>query len=159
MSAQLLDDVPYKHASSIWSFADNTLTSVRETLLTAGYGPMTTLAEKAVVSCVPYLHAVVLALILADSSALQNVTVGRLRIVTDKRTYEFPDFGTDASGDVGPQAELRVVNDAFWVRLCTMGALGFAEAYMYGDVVCEDLISTFAVSTVGSTSYLFTPGI
>jgi len=54
MSAQLLDTVPYKHTSSIWSIADNTFTSFRETLLTAGYGPMTSLAEKAVVSCVPH---------------------------------------------------------------------------------------------------------
>jgi cyclopropane-fatty-acyl-phospholipid synthase len=27
-----------------------------------------------------------------------------------------------------------------------MGDLGFAEAYMFGDVQCEDLISTFLVS-------------
>ena len=27
-----------------------------------------------------------------------------------------------------------------------MGDLGFAEAYMFGDVLCEDLISTFLVS-------------
>lgn len=54
MSAQLLNDVPYTHTSSIWSFADNTLTSIREALLTAGYGPVTTLAEKAVVSYVPH---------------------------------------------------------------------------------------------------------
>ena len=50
MSSQLLDDVPHKHPSSIWSVADNTLTLVREAVLTAGYGPLTTLAEKAVVS-------------------------------------------------------------------------------------------------------------
>jgi cyclopropane-fatty-acyl-phospholipid synthase len=29
-------------------------------------------------------------------------------------------------------AELSVINDAFWIRLCTMGDLGFAEAYMFG---------------------------
>lgn len=52
MSSQLLD-VPRKHPSSIWSFADNTLTLVREAVLTAGYGPLTTLAEKAVVSYEP----------------------------------------------------------------------------------------------------------
>jgi hypothetical protein len=54
MSAQLLDTVPYKHSSSIWSVADNTLTSFREALLTTGYGPVTSLAQKAVVSCVPH---------------------------------------------------------------------------------------------------------
>ena len=54
MSSQLLD-FPYKHSSSILSFADNTLTAVREAILTAGYGPMTNLAEKAVVSYVFHL--------------------------------------------------------------------------------------------------------
>ena len=88
--------------------------------------------------------------VLTDCSVLQNITVGRLRIVTNKRTYEFPEVGTDAVEDDKPHAELRVINDAFWVRLCTMGDLGFAEAYMFGDVVCEDLISTFLVSTLGS---------
>jgi cyclopropane-fatty-acyl-phospholipid synthase len=94
------------------------------------------------------LHA--LALILANCSVLKNITVGRLRIVTNKRTYEFPEPGTDAVQDNKLHAELRVINDAFWVRLCTMGDLGFAEAYMFGDVVCEDLNSIFLVSTLGS---------
>jgi cyclopropane-fatty-acyl-phospholipid synthase len=93
-----------------------------------------------------------LALSLADSSALQNITVGRLRIITDKRTYEFPAVGTDSGERVAPHTELRVVNDAFWVRLCTMYDLGFAEAYMFGDFVCEDLISVFLVSTHGPPS-------
>ena len=44
------------------------------------------------------------------------------------------------------KAELRVVDDAFWIRLCTMGDLGFAEAYMYGEVECDDLVTTFLVS-------------
>lgn len=89
-------------------------------------------------------------------SVLKRITVGRLRIVTDKHTYEFPAHGTDI-GHEGLHAELRVINDVFWVRLCTMGALGFAEAYMFGDVVCEDLISIFHVRTVGSTSCLSIP--
>jgi len=53
MSSQLLD-VPYKHSSSIWSFVDNTLNAVREAVLTAGYGPMTNLAEKVMVSYVSH---------------------------------------------------------------------------------------------------------
>jgi hypothetical protein len=75
-------------------------------------------------------------------SVLQNITIGHLRIITSKRVYEFP---AQAGEDVEPRAELRVLNDAFWVRLCTMGDLGFAEAYMFGDVACDDLISTFLV--------------
>lgn len=103
--------------------------------------------------------SVFLALIVAESSVLQKVTVGRLRIITDELTYEFPDVGADSCEEVGTHAELRVINGAFWVRLCTMGALGFAEAYMFGDVVCEDLISIFSVSTALSTSWLFIPSI
>ena len=49
MTSRLLD-VPHKHPSSIWSFADSILTLVCEAVLTAGYVPLTTLAEKAVVS-------------------------------------------------------------------------------------------------------------
>jgi hypothetical protein len=39
-----------------------------------------------------------------------------------------------------------------------MGALGFAEAYMFGDIICEDLISIFQVRIIGSTSCLSIPG-
>ena len=53
MSSQLLD-VPHKHPLSVWSLADNALTLLRETVLTAGYVPLTTLAEKAVTSYEPY---------------------------------------------------------------------------------------------------------
>ena len=90
-----------------------------------------------------------LTLILSDPSVLRNITIGRLRIVTAKCTYEFPERDTN-SDEEDLHAELRVLDDAFWVRLCTMGDLGFAEAYMFGDVACEDLISTFLVSTLSS---------
>lgn len=76
MSSQLLD-VPHKHPSSIWSFADNTLTLVRETVLTAGYGPLTTLAEKAVVSYEPpsvLSYTLLLALILTEPSAFYEIS-------------------------------------------------------------------------------------
>jgi hypothetical protein len=76
MSSQLLD-VSHKHPSSIWSFADNTLTLVREAVLTAGYGPLTTLAEKAVVSYEPpsfLSYALLLALISTQPSAFYEIS-------------------------------------------------------------------------------------
>ena len=75
MSSQLLDS-PRKHRSSIWSFADNTLTLVREAVLTAGYGPLTTLAEKAVVSYEPpsvLSYTLLLALIPTEPSAFYEL--------------------------------------------------------------------------------------
>lgn len=76
MSSQLLD-VPHRHPSSIWSFADNTLTLIREAVLTAGYGPLTTLAEKAVVSYEPpslLSYPLLLALIPTESSAFYETS-------------------------------------------------------------------------------------
>ena len=84
---------------------------------------------------------------------MQKITSGHLRVLTYSHIYNFPlpdpDNGAGAGGNVngGPdlKAELRVLNDSFWVRLCAMGDLGFAEAYMYGDVECDDLVSLFKV--------------
>ena len=44
-----------------------------------------------------------------------------------------------------PVAELHVRNPNFWLRLCAMGDLGFSEAYMYGEIDCEDLVKVFLV--------------
>jgi hypothetical protein len=77
---------------------------------------------------------------------MKRMTSGHLRVLTYSNIYVFPS-GRDA---VAPKestrkAELRVANDVFWIRLCVMGDLGFAEAYMYGDVECDDLVSLFHV--------------
>ena len=76
---------------------------------------------------------------------MQNIRVGQLRIVTKRQTYTLPAEGAEHD-EAGVKAKIRVVNDSFWVRLCTMSDLGFAEAFMYGDVECDDLISLFQVS-------------
>jgi len=80
---------------------------------------------------------------------MQKITVGQLRVLTHSHVYTFPD--PIEHGNRTPnsrpdlEAEIRVVNDTFWVRLCAMSDLGFAEAYMYGDVECGDLVSLFEV--------------
>lgn len=80
---------------------------------------------------------------------MQKITVGQLRVLTHSHVYAFPD--PLEHGNANPnsrpdlKAEIRVVNDTFWVRLCAMSDLGFAEAYMYGDVECDDLVSLFEV--------------
>jgi len=83
---------------------------------------------------------------------MQKIVVGQLRISTSSHVYAFPtpeESNTAASRTPNPRpdlkAEIRVINDSFWVRLCAMSDLGFAEAYMYGDVECDDLISLFEV--------------
>ncbi|KAI5123172.1 hypothetical protein M0805_000872 [Coniferiporia weirii] len=125
MSEQLLD-TPAKHPFSITGLADKAWQRIQEgAFRTALMVPAARLAEAAVVS------------------VLQNMTEGQLRIVSPSTTYTFPDKPYDEHSDL--KAELRVLRDAFWIRLCTMGDLGFAEAYMYGEVECDDLLSTFSI--------------
>lgn len=76
---------------------------------------------------------------------MRNIGVGQLKVLTYSHIYTFPTHPREDADAVGRKAELRVVNDVFWIRLCAMGDLGFAEAYMYGDVECDDLVSLFQV--------------
>ncbi|KAK0464494.1 CFS1-like protein [Desarmillaria tabescens] len=94
---------------------------------------------------------------------MQRVNKGSFRVLTYTGVHTFPHAGPKSPAE--RTAELRVVNDVFWIRLCTMGDLGFAEAYMYGDVECDDLVSLFHIfldnrdnlSNMNSkASYLFT---
>lgn len=56
------------------------------------------------------------------------------------------------SGQVG-KVELLVKKETFWVRLFLFGDMGFAEAYMLGEVECADLTGFFMVG-IPSTSIL-----
>ncbi|KAF8610373.1 CFS1-like protein [Ceratobasidium sp. AG-I] len=76
---------------------------------------------------------------------MQRITVGHLRVLTSSHIYNFPAIEKEVIQD-GPSAELRVVKDSFWIRLVTMSDLGFAEAFMYGDVECDDLVTLFKAS-------------
>lgn len=102
--------------ASLASLADRLLGSARSTFLSISWTPLTQLAEWAVLR------------------TLGNLTKGVLRIVRqDGSVVQFP-VALQPAPVSGPVAELRVVRDAFWLRLAFMGGLGFAEAYMFGDV-------------------------
>ncbi|KAI9058495.1 cyclopropane-fatty-acyl-phospholipid synthase [Trametes sanguinea] len=79
----------------------------------------------------------------AATSLLKSISNGSLIIHTPSRTYCFG----EQTGHTprGPVAELTVRDAVFWVRLCAMGDLGFAESYMYGEIDCEDLVKVFLV--------------
>ncbi|QRV78092.1 cyclopropane-fatty-acyl-phospholipid synthase [Ceratobasidium sp. AG-Ba] len=75
---------------------------------------------------------------------MQKITVGHLQVFTPSHIYDFPEQRDGMSSD-GPFAKLRVVKDSFWIRLALMSDLGFAEAFMYGDVECDDLVALFKI--------------
>ncbi|KIJ62576.1 hypothetical protein HYDPIDRAFT_114221 [Hydnomerulius pinastri MD-312] len=122
-------NTPSKHPFSLAAWADNAWNNVREWAFRHAWTPAVGLAETAVLSL------------------MQRITAGSLGVLTLNDVYHFPAVQTpDAiSSSSEVKAELRVVNDTFWIRLCTMGDLGFSEAYMYGEVECDDLVSLFNI--------------
>lgn len=119
-----------------------------DTALQNEFPPLTKLAKAAVLSLV------VMSVMPGEAdlylSLMQKITVGRLMISCSEKMYIFPSESSEngiQSEKHGHTAELRIVKETFWIRICAMGDLGFAEAYMYGDVECDDLISLFRVSS------------
>ncbi|KAH7885265.1 CFS1-like protein [Phlebopus sp. FC_14] len=85
---------------------------------------------------------------------MEGIKEGDLRVITLTNSYRFPpQFRTSDSNVV--ESELRVINDLFWIRLCMMGDLGFSEAYMYGEVECNDLVSLFKAIFLLILSHVF----
>lgn len=145
MATQLLDTAT-KHPWSITGLADRLWNGVTESAIRVGWGPAARLAQAALLS------------------AMQRISVGQLTLVaTNGDVHTFP---RKTKGNVeGPRAEIRVLKDTFWIRLCLMGDLGFAEAYMYGEAECDDLVALFEVFLANKDhlanldsklSYLFT---
>ncbi|KAF8329871.1 S-adenosyl-L-methionine-dependent methyltransferase [Amanita rubescens] len=145
MSTQLLD-TPAKHAFSISALIDNVWTNVADAVFRRTSGSVAKLAEATILN------------------AMRRIRVGELKVCTPEQIYVFPMSEEQDNCRPDLRAEFRVLNDTFWLRLCTAGDLGFAEAYMFGDVACDDLVSLFeifleneeALSGLGlSSSFLF----
>ncbi|KIM48716.1 hypothetical protein M413DRAFT_437892 [Hebeloma cylindrosporum] len=146
MSSERLPDA--KPPFSVYALADSAWNRVADAALRTSWAPLARLAEAAVVAL------------------MQKIRVGQLCVLTNSHVYTFPianDDGDATRADL--KAEIRVINDTFWVRLCAMSDLGFAEAYMYGDVECDDLVTLFEMflenreklsNLNSSVSYLFT---
>ncbi|CAG8516242.1 5187_t:CDS:2 [Ambispora gerdemannii] len=66
---------------------------------------------------------------------MTKIDSGRLRVLTKDRVYEF------GPKDAKDRVEIKIINDSFWIRLLLFSDLGFAEAYMLGDVTCDNLLT------------------
>ncbi|KAG9082916.1 hypothetical protein FS749_006474, partial [Ceratobasidium sp. UAMH 11750] len=125
MSDQLLKTAS-THSTSLVSLFDAAFSRTMDAIASVSWTPLARLAESGVVAL------------------MQRITIGHLRVLTSFHIYNFPAL-EDGVVQEGPCAELRVVKDSFWIRLATMSDLGFAEAFMYGDVECDDLVTLFKI--------------
>ncbi|QSZ34591.1 hypothetical protein DSL72_006185 [Monilinia vaccinii-corymbosi] len=97
---------------------------------------------------------------LAASKAAVTSLFGRIErgtlLVTDAETGETVAYGVEMAREqktngrassrkagAARKIELRVINQAFWVRLFLFADMGFAESYMLGEVECDDLTGFF----------------
>ena len=80
--------------------------------------------------------------------SLQNITEGRLEIIAPTQTYLFPSYenGTVVEARI-PRASIVVRSKTFFLRLLASPDIGFAEAYMFGDIDIDTdhLIEVFRV--------------
>jgi cyclopropane-fatty-acyl-phospholipid synthase len=94
----------------------------------------------------------------AVNSALGKIENGTL-IITDKVTGQIELYGARLGKDdckmanglsskeraINRKVELVVLNESFWVRVFLFGDMGFAEAYMLGEIECSNLTAFFEV--------------
>ncbi|KIV93643.1 hypothetical protein PV10_04840 [Exophiala mesophila] len=79
-------------------------------------------------------------LVLALLSRIQR---GRLTILENDGTTTI--CGQTSGDPVEPNVHLRVVRDAFWLRLALFADMGFAESFMLGEIQCPDLTAFFRI--------------
>lgn len=80
-------------------------------------------------------------------STLKSVSQGQLVIRTPEHTYCFPESSTsDSNKSPHVQATITVRKPTFWLRIALTSDMGFAEAFMFGDIECDSLINVFEVS-------------
>ncbi|KAF7355676.1 CFS1-like protein [Mycena sanguinolenta] len=72
-------------------------------------------------------------------SVLSKITRGKITLITESETLDF------GEADAQLHATLRVKRDAFWMRVALFTDLGLAEAFMFGDVDCEDISSLIQI--------------
>ncbi|KAK5165152.1 uncharacterized protein LTR77_009250 [Saxophila tyrrhenica] len=121
-------------------------------ILTPVYDRATALASYAGSFAWPPLLSVSRGAILA---LLKNIQIGSLQIRDADGTLTIcgsPPRAQAGDGEKSvyaiPHAELKVLNDLFWVRLLLFADMGFSESYMLGEVECSDLTAFFKLFIV-----------
>lgn len=118
---------------------------LRSSLGGVSWGPAVSVSKAAVVSLFNRIETGTL--IVKDETTGQTAIYGqKIAKELSKQTNGVNGVnGTKKSSTGARRCELVVKKDAFWVRLFLFADMGFAEAYMLGDVECEDLTQFFEV--------------
>ncbi|KAI0134947.1 cyclopropane-fatty-acyl-phospholipid synthase [Daldinia grandis] len=112
---------------------------VRRILGSLTWGPALAVAKPAVLSIFSKLETGTL--LLVDEPAGTRMVYGQRLSSKGPKPVN---AGTSLrKPDTIPWVEIRVKNDAFWMRLLLFADMGFAESYMLGEFECADLTAFF----------------
>ncbi|KAI8460116.1 cyclopropane-fatty-acyl-phospholipid synthase [Phakopsora pachyrhizi] len=120
---QYLKTKNYSQTSTL-ALIDRFIESFKERFIDNGYGPLVLIARMTVLSL------------------LNRIVRGQLIITTRDQRYVLGDPSINRSHE-RLEAEIRVLNDSFWIRMFLSSDLGFAEAYMVRDIEVDNLNSLF----------------
>ncbi|KAI0889547.1 cyclopropane-fatty-acyl-phospholipid synthase [Annulohypoxylon maeteangense] len=117
---------------------------VRGTIGGLTWGPALAIAKPAVLSV--FSKITVGTLLLVDEPAGTRLVYGQ-RLTSKSPESTNGDY-TIRRADIIPRVEVRVKDDAFWMRLLLFADMGFAESYMLGEFECADLTAFFQLFIV-----------
>ncbi|ORY20671.1 Mycolic acid cyclopropane synthetase-domain-containing protein [Naematelia encephala] len=132
ISSPVLSAPATSYSHSLLGVADNLTSTVASAVFSLGFPPALTGARMAILKAMS--HA---------------ITWGQLVIETGDERHVFPSPSKRSElglGEFEGQAVIvRVLQDTFWLRLVTLGDLGFAESYMAGECEVSDLAGVFKI--------------
>ncbi|KAK4046516.1 hypothetical protein OIO90_006545 [Microbotryomycetes sp. JL221] len=139
----------YKEAGKLAGAADRLVNGSKELLLSKSWGPLVVLARTTIVGLMEKIQRGQLRVI--------SVSTGEVYTFGQPAIYNERHKNPDKTAKPNPltdeiRAELRVVNDAFWLRMLLLSDLGFSEAFMVGDVETDDLDALFKLFIINRQS-------
>lgn len=114
---------------------------LRSTLGSISWGPALSVSKLGVTSMLSKIE--IGTLIITDEASGKTHVFGQ-KLAKEHKNLTNGVSGHKKNGKV-QKVELLVRKETFWVRLALFADMGFAEAYMLGEVECADLTGFFQV--------------
>ncbi|KAI7946689.1 hypothetical protein MJO29_011216 [Puccinia striiformis f. sp. tritici] len=128
MDEDYLKTKNYSQSSSVLSLTNRSLHFLKESIVnTRTFSPIVSLARTTIISL------------------LSKIEFGQIKLNTKQESLVFGKSKVHPETDEELAVVIEVVNDAFWLRMFLLSDIGFAEAYMVGDIQVDRLDSLFKI--------------
>ncbi|EFP78021.1 uncharacterized protein PGTG_03977 [Puccinia graminis f. sp. tritici CRL 75-36-700-3] len=128
MDEDYLKTKNYSQSSAILSLTNRSLHFLKESIVnTSTFSPIISLAKTTIISL------------------MSKIEYGQIKLNTETESLVFGRSKVHPETSEELAAVIQVVNDAFWLRMFLLSDIGFAEAYMVGDIQVDRLDSLFKI--------------